>query len=204
MKTTLMLLAFFWVAHLLQAQMPIDLSATADATYAWTTSNTGYSVVVTGTGMADTGQGSTSGSAGFTMVSLVNNSANTNLVLDETSVYGCANGLPAIGRIEFYLTNATNFPTNVATIVVPVANNTQFSSTPSTITAKCNQIGTGEIIATGARVWVGVFQPGQPALKNWGNKLIVSPGWRLDVQIYPVAGNEGLVMYAKWFEQLII
>jgi len=204
MKKISLLVLLLGLSSLSLAQMPVSVSATANATYAWTTSNTGYSLVVAGLGMADTGQGALSGTIGFTMVSLVNNSASTNLVLDESNVYGGLNGNPVSGRVDFYLTNAVTFPANVSSAVVPVANDTKFTSTPSTITAQANFIGTGALVVSGSKVWMGVFQPGQTAFKNWNEKLIISPGWRLDVQIYPINGNTGLVTYLKWFEQPII
>jgi hypothetical protein len=204
MKKTILLLMLLGLGSLALAQMPVNVSATADATYAWTTSNTGYSVVVAGMGPADTAQGASAGTVGFTMVSLVNNSASTNLVLDETNIYGGVNGVPATGRVDFYLTQAVTFPSGVSTACQEVANDTKYASTPSTITAQCNQTGTGALVLTGSKVWMGVFQPGQTALKNWGCKLIVAPGWRLDVQVYPINGNTGLVTYMKWFEQPII
>jgi hypothetical protein len=177
MKTISLLLAL--ICSSLAAQMPVAQTAT-------TISNGQY------------------GNTGFTMLSLVNNSVNTNLVLDETNVFGALNGIPAVGRVDFYVTQAVTFPTGVTTACSPIANNTKFASTASTITAKCNQAGSSVVDVTGAKVWMGVFQPGATALKKWDGKLIVSPGWRLDIQVYPIDGNMGLVTYIKWFEQPII
>ena len=204
MKKTVLLLMLLGLGSFAWAQMPVNISATADATYAWSTSNTGYSVVVEGTGPADTALGVAAGTVGFTMLSLVNNTSSTNMVLDESTIYGAVSGIPSVGRIEFYLTNATTFPTNVSTVVTPVANDTKFNSTASAMTGQCNQTGTGALVTTGPHLWADIFQPGQKATRAWAEKVIVAPGWRLDIQVYPINGNCGLVTEVKWFEQPII